>query len=42
MMGFFVLLLMAIFIFRVPLKGPFLHPAVGTIVYVIATTGFGS
>ena len=32
---------MAIFMFRVPLKGPFLMLLVGTIVYVFATTGFG-
>ena len=37
----FSLLLMAIFVFRVPLKGPFLTLLIGTIVYVIATTGFG-
>ncbi len=39
--SFFVLLLMAIFMFRVPLKGPFLMLLLGTIVYVFATTGFG-
>jgi ribosome-dependent ATPase len=41
MVNFFFLLLMAIFIFRVPLKGPFLTLLIGTIVYVISTTGFG-
>ena len=32
---------MAIFVFGVPLKGPFLTLLIGTIVYVISTTGFG-
>ena len=32
---------MAIFIFRVPIKGPFLTLLVATFVYVFATTGFG-
>ena len=41
MIAFFVLLLIAIFIFRVPPKGPFLVLLVGTIVYVVATVGFG-
>jgi ribosome-dependent ATPase len=41
MLSFVILFLMAIFVFRVPLKGPFLTLLVGTIVYVIATTGFG-
>jgi ribosome-dependent ATPase len=38
---FFGLLAMAIVIFDVPLKGPFLTLFVGTLVYVISTTGFG-
>ena len=33
--------MIAIFIFRVPPKGPFLVLLLGTIVYVIATVGFG-
>jgi ribosome-dependent ATPase len=41
MANFFVLLLMAIFVFGVPVKGPFLTLLIGTIVYVISTTGFG-
>jgi len=41
MVNFFFLLLMAIFVFNVPLKGPFLTLLIGTIVYVVATTGFG-
>jgi ribosome-dependent ATPase len=41
MVNFVFLLLMAIFVFGVPLKGPFLTLLIGTIVYVIATTGFG-
>jgi ribosome-dependent ATPase len=41
MIAFFALLLIAIFIFRVPPKGPFLVLLVGTIVYVVATVGFG-
>jgi ribosome-dependent ATPase len=41
MFNFFSLFLMAIFIFNVPLKGPFLTLLLGTIVYVFATTGFG-
>jgi ribosome-dependent ATPase len=41
MVSFFVLLAMAIFLFNVPLKGPFLMLLVGTILYVFATTGFG-
>jgi ribosome-dependent ATPase len=41
MINFFTLLLIAIFVFGVPVKGPFLVLLLGTIVYVIATTGFG-
>ena len=41
MVSFFVLLVMAVFLFHVPLKGPFLMLLVGTILYVFATTGFG-
>jgi ribosome-dependent ATPase len=41
MVSFFVLLAMALFMFHVPLKGPFLMLLVGTILYVFATTGFG-
>ena len=41
MVNFVFLLLMAIFVFGVPLKGSFLTLLIGTIVYVISTTGFG-
>ncbi|MGB8526402.1 MAG: ABC transporter permease, partial [Rhodoplanes sp.] len=41
MVNFFFLLAMAIFVFGVPLKGPFLTLLIGTIVYVVSTTGFG-
>ena len=41
MIAFFALFLIAIFIFRVPPKGPFLVLLLGTFVYVIATVGFG-
>jgi ribosome-dependent ATPase len=41
LINFVFLFLMAIFIFDVPIKGPFLTLLIGTIIYVIATTGFG-
>jgi ribosome-dependent ATPase len=41
MVNFAFLFLMAIFVFRVPIKGPFLTLLIGTFVYVVATTGFG-
>jgi ribosome-dependent ATPase len=41
MVNFFFLWLMAIFVFRVPVKGSFLTLLIGTIVYVVSTTGFG-
>ena len=41
MVNFVFLLLMAIFVFGVPVKGSFLTLLIGTIVYVISTTGFG-
>jgi ribosome-dependent ATPase len=41
MVNFAFLFLMAIFVFQVPLKGPFLTLLIGTLVYVVATTGFG-
>jgi len=41
MVAFFALLMIALFVFRVPLKGPFLVFLLGTLVYVVATTGFG-
>jgi ribosome-dependent ATPase len=41
MLNFVFLFLMAIFLFQVPIKGPFLTLLIGTIVYVISTTGFG-
>ncbi|MGA2495677.1 MAG: ribosome-associated ATPase/putative transporter RbbA [Roseiarcus sp.] len=39
--SFFSLLLIALFVFAVPLKGPFLLLLIATLLYVIATTGFG-
>ena len=41
MVNFVFLLLMAVFLFGVPLKGSFLTLLIATIVYVVATTGFG-
>jgi ribosome-dependent ATPase len=41
MIAFFALLLISIFIFHVPPKGPLLVLLLGTFVYVIATVGFG-
>jgi ribosome-dependent ATPase len=41
MLNFVILFLMAIFIFKVPLKGSFLTLVVGSLVYVTATTGYG-
>jgi len=41
LVNFVFLLLLAVFLFGVPLKGPFLTLLIGTIVYVVATTGFG-
>jgi len=41
MLNFVALFLMAIFVFNVPLKGPFLTLLIATFVYVFATTGFG-
>lgn len=41
MINFAFLFLMAVFIFGVPIKGPFLTLLLATFVYVIATTGFG-
>jgi ribosome-dependent ATPase len=41
MLNFVFLFLMAIFVFDVPLKGPFLTLLIGTIIYVVSTTGFG-
>jgi ribosome-dependent ATPase len=41
LINFFVLFAMAVFLFKVPLKGSFLALLVGTIVYVFATTGYG-
>jgi len=41
LVNFFFLFLMAIFIFRVPIKGPFFVLLIGTVAYVVATTGFG-
>jgi ribosome-dependent ATPase len=41
MVAFVLLLLMAFFIFQVPVKGSFGALAFGTLVYVLATCGFG-
>jgi ribosome-dependent ATPase len=41
MINFVFLFIMAIFLFRVPLKGPFLTLLIATFIYVISTTGFG-
>jgi ribosome-dependent ATPase len=41
MVSFVFLFLMAIFVFGVPIKGSFLTLLIGTVVYVMATTGFG-
>lgn len=41
LMNFFIMFLMAIFLFQVPLKGSFVALLVGTIIYVFATTGYG-
>jgi ribosome-dependent ATPase len=41
MVSFVFLFLMAIFVFGVPIKGSFLTLLTGTVVYVVATTGFG-
>ena len=41
MVNFVALFLMAIFVFHVPIEGPFLTLLIATFVYVFATTGFG-
>src|SRR5208282_367926 len=41
MINFFTLYVMSVFIFDVPAKGPFIVLLLGTLVYVVATTGFG-
>ena len=41
MLNFFVLYLMSVFVFGVSAKGPFLLLLIGTLIYVISTTGFG-
>jgi len=41
MVNFVFLFIMAIFIFNVPIKGPFFVLLIGTFGYVVATTGFG-
>ena len=41
MVNFVFLFIMAIFLFGVPLKGPFLIFLIATIIYVVSTTGFG-
>ncbi len=41
LINFFVMFLMAIFLFNVPLKGSFLTLLAGTVIYVFTTTGYG-
>ncbi len=41
MLNFIFLCIMAIFVFGIPIKGPFFTLLLGTLMYVIATTGFG-
>jgi ribosome-dependent ATPase len=41
MLNFFMLFLMAIFIFKVPVKGSFMTLALGSLIYVTTTTGYG-
>jgi ribosome-dependent ATPase len=41
MVNFFILLIMAVFIFKVPLKGSFPTLALGALIYVTATTAYG-
>jgi ribosome-dependent ATPase len=41
MMNFIIMFAMAIFVFKVPLKGSFLALLAGTVIYVFTTTGYG-
>jgi ribosome-dependent ATPase len=41
MMNFSLMVIMALFIFQVPLKGSFLALVVGALIYVITTTAYG-
>ncbi|MCM1512855.1 MAG: ribosome-associated ATPase/putative transporter RbbA [Oxalobacter formigenes] len=41
MLGYFIMMGLAIFLFRVPLKGSFLALTIGAFFYVVATTGVG-
>jgi ribosome-dependent ATPase len=41
MLNFLMLFLMAVFIFKVPLKGSFITLALGSLIYVTATTAYG-
>jgi ribosome-dependent ATPase len=41
MANFFIMYLMALFLFRVPLKGSFAALLIGALVYVLATTAYG-
>jgi len=41
MLNFFILALLAVFLFQVPIKGSFAALLLGTVLYVIATTGLG-
>ncbi len=41
LINFFVMFIMAILLFKVPLKGSFLALVIGTVIYVFTTTGYG-
>ena len=41
MFSFFVLIVLAVFVFRVPLKGSLTALTVGALLYVVTATGFG-
>ncbi|MGE5156889.1 MAG: ribosome-associated ATPase/putative transporter RbbA [Gemmatimonas sp.] len=41
LINFFLLFMMALFLFHVPLKGSFLALLTGTVIYVFTTTGYG-
>ncbi|MCM1129770.1 MAG: ribosome-associated ATPase/putative transporter RbbA [Alistipes senegalensis] len=41
MLGYFIMMGLAVFLFRVPLKGSFLALTIGAFFYVVATTGVG-
>jgi ribosome-dependent ATPase len=41
MINFFTLVLLSLYLFKVPVKGSFFALSVGALLYVVATTGFG-